>query len=801
MKKLLILTLLLLPLISFKNPKPFSTPAVPGCGTFVSSGPITATSNSTISGKSIDLANAAIVGINVPNGVHDVHITKCIVKNGTTKAGLIQIGSGCYNITVDTCFLEAGYRGIYAHGATNNIHLWYNYIHNIVDPGVLTSHTTDGGGSSIQLDNCNGTSIQILDNKSYHDVSSSGVGDQWSLYQCNGTAASPIRVCRNQALNGSTNIPANGYVGAVGGDVGGSYQRLDSNIYVNVGSVLCQIQGGHDIEMSYNTGFLAQSSYTSVGMAFGNYSGVASYNITMAFNNVRAIQASGSVFNYWFDPNSAFAPNGWATNTTSTSLNANILPNPLWPPCNPTVLPPVISYTPTSYSFTTGTPIASIIPSSTGGPVVNYTVSPPLPGGIGLNSVSGILSGTPSVVTSSAVYTVVAHNSAGTSSVPLTISVKAPVIPAPVISYSPNSISPTVNTAISNLSASNTGGAVTSWSVSPSPPTGIIFNSGTFSGTPTVIQTAQVYTVTATNGSGSSNAPVTITVLPVRPSISYTGSPYTFTQGSAIVPLTASNSGGAGTFTGSLPPGLSLNSGTGQITGTPTTIAAAANFVITCTNAAGNSQATLNITVQAPAVIAPAISYSPNTITVAINNAIANLSPINTGGAAVSYSCSPTPPSGISFSTSNGLFSGTPTVTSSTTSYSITATNSGGTSPVTHVSITVNQVAAPSITYPYNTVIYIQGQPISAISPTNSGGPATSYAISAGTLPPGLSLNTSTGVISGAATLTQSPTSFTVRATNAGGNSDFSIQAAVNAPITRYWYIIDGKFGYLAPGQ
>jgi len=95
-------------------------------------------------------------------------------------------------------------------------------------------------------------------------------------------------------------------------------------------------------------------------------------------------------------------------------------------------------------------------------------------------------------------------------------------------------------------------------------------------------------------------------------------------------------------------------------------------------------------------------------------------------------------------------------------------------------------------------VVYIQGQPITPISPTNVGGTAASYAVTSGVITPGLTLNSSTGVISGVPSVTQSPTSFTVSATNAGGSSPFVIQVAVNVPITRYWYLIDGKFGYIS---
>jgi hypothetical protein len=596
MKRLILFFLTILPLFSLAQ-------AVPGCGTFTSSGAITATSNTTISGKSIDLGGTATVGINIPAGVHDVHITKCIIKNSTALSGLIRINSGCYNITIDTCFFESGWRGINGTtGNTSNIHIWYNYFHNIIDPNV-TASSSDGGGSSVQLNGCNGPSIQILDNKSYHDVSGPGIGDQFSLYKCNGTPASPIRACRNQCLNGSNNPPGTGYVGMVGGDVGGSYQRCDSNTFVNCGSVCAQVQGGTFIEMSYNTGYLAQTSYTSVGIAFGNYSGQPSNNITMAFNNVRCNAANGNVFNYWFDPSTAFSPTGWASNTTSTALNASILPNPLWPACTPVVAPPSISYSPTSYSFTVGLPIVSIVSNSFGGAIVNYTVSPALPSGLSINSTTGIISGIPGAVTVSATYTVVAHNSGGTSSVPLTIVVKAPVIVPPNISYSPNTLTATVGTAITPLNPSNTGGAVTSWSISPALSAGLIFANGTILGIPLASSPLTTYTATATNGGGSSSVPITIKVnaIPVvAPNITYPLSMVAYIQNQGITALTPTNTGGIPTSYTSdvaLPQGLSLNAATGVISGLPTAVYSPTAVTITATNTGGSSHYTITFAV------------------------------------------------------------------------------------------------------------------------------------------------------------------------------------------------------------
>lgn len=71
------------------------------------------------------------------------------------------------------------------------------------------------------------------------------------------------------------------------------------------------------------------------------------------------------------------------------------------------------------------------------------------------------------------------------------------------------------------------------------------------------------------------------------------------------------------------------------------------------------------------------LSYSPASSIFIINIAITNLSPTVTGTVA-SYSISPTLPTGLAFNTTTGVISGTPTVISASTNYTVTATNSFG---------------------------------------------------------------------------------------------------------------------------
>jgi hypothetical protein len=240
--------------------------------------------------------------------------------------------------------------------------------------------------------------------------------------------------------------------------------------------------------------------------------------------------------------------------------------------------------------------------------------------------------------------------------------------------------------------------------------------------------------------------------------------------------LVATNSPTSYTQTGgALPPGLSLNTTTGAITGTPTS-SGTYTITATATNSAGTSPAvtiTFNITLP-PVPVVTASTFS-GTIGVAFSNTIvATNSP-------TSYAYTGVLPTGLSFNTTTGAITGTPTVPASST-ISVTATNAGGTSTSATITFNIANVPVPVVTGATQSITVNTSFSYNVIA-TNS---PTSYALASGSLPPGLTLNTTTGLISGITSNTPASYTFTITATNAGGTStavSFTINVTVPVPV------------------
>jgi hypothetical protein len=174
------------------------------------------------------------------------------------------------------------------------------------------------------------------------------------------------------------------------------------------------------------------------------------------------------------------------------------------------------------------------------------------------------------------------------------------------------------------------------------------------------------------------------------------------------------------------------------------------------------------------------LSYPNPAINATVGAAISADTP-TVNGTVTSYSISPALPPGFAISSSAGTISGTSTAASAKTSYTVTASNNGG-STTASLTITVNPVAPPSnLSYPQSSIQATVGAAITTDTPTVTG-TVSGYTISPA-LPAGLSIDATSGAISGTPTAASARTTYTITATNAGGNTTAQVQITVlNGP-------------------
>jgi len=183
----------------------------------------------------------------------------------------------------------------------------------------------------------------------------------------------------------------------------------------------------------------------------------------------------------------------------------------------------------------------------------------------------------------------------------------------------------------------------------------------------------------------------------------------------------------------------------------------------------------------------PAISYASATYSFIRNNTITNLSPVLGSGSPTpsSYSVSPALPTGLSLNTTTGVISGRPTALTTPTDYTVTATTAAGCSTTFTLNLEVKNDAPPlNLVYNPNTQTVRQGTAITNMVPTVGGGAVITYTI-APSLPSGITINATTGVVSGNLTSAQTGSQvYTVTATNTGGTATATITLIYNSAPT-----------------
>ncbi len=558
-----------------------------------------------------------------------------------------------------------------------------------------------------------------------------------------------------------------------------------ANLSINVQNVVPPVAGAVSATVAHGSSnnpitlSLSGGTATSVAVATQATHGTATASGTTVTYTPTASYSGPDSFTYT------------ATNAGGTSAPATV---------TITVSPATVSYAPSSPAAgTVGLAYSQSLAGASGGtaPYTYMITSGSLPPGITLAS-NGTLSGTASANGTFNFTVRATDSSTGTGPFSATSGTLTLTIAAATLTYAPaNPSAATVGVAYSQSLASVSGGVApyTYTIASGSLPLGItLASNGTLSGSPSAGGSFN-FTVTVTDSSGGSG-PVSVTSGPLlltvnAPTITITPPTLPTVSAGVVYNQNLTATGGSGTYTyavtaGALPPGVSL-SAAGAISGTPT---AAGSFplTITATDSSGGSGPytgsqpyTLNVTAPSLTLTPPAGSLSGTA------GAPLNV-PFSAGNGTAPYTFDISAgalPNGVTLSPT-GTLSGSPTVSGLFTfSVRVTDSTTGTGAPFRRTQNYVLSIAAPTITVsPASLPQPAAGVAYSQTITASSGQPTTfTYAVSAGQVPVGLSLNAATGELSG--TPTQAgPYNFTVTATDGGGfTGSQAYSGAVGAPV------------------
>ena len=433
------------------------------------------------------------------------------------------------------------------------------------------------------------------------------------------------------------------------------------------------------------------------------------------------------------------------------------------------------------------------LPEATGGTgTVRYSLSGSMPPGVTFEASTRLLSGTPTTATGRVTYTYVAtDNSNATAQLTFTIRVQASGVPVFPPTASGSDLVFVVDKELSYpaLPAAIGGDGTLTYTLNPSLPSGLTFNSDTrvVGGTASGISSPIPYSFSATdtNGDRTPNPLLFTIAVEYDSQPAFGGNPfldYTFTEGVKIDAVSFPTAyGGNGTLTYAmlgLPAGLKFDAATRELTGTPSEETAAAAVTYTVTDFDGDQiSATFTITILRGVGAPLAFNSNIGNRTYIVDQAIPVLRlPQASGGQGIiTYTLTPSLPAGLTYSDADRTISGTPTQVVNAREYEFVATDEVNATSTLTFSITVLSEASSKPRFVNATVedlVLLSGQTISPIVlPRAIGGIGRIMYSIAPDLPAGLAFNTLNRQLTGTPTAESAATNYSYSARDDAGSS------------------------------
>ncbi|WP_374505928.1 FG-GAP-like repeat-containing protein [Flavobacterium sp.] len=262
-----------------------------------------------------------------------------------------------------------------------------------IEVGVITTLTATTTPASSNAWTSSNTSVATVDNTGVVTAvapgttvitytNSTGCSATKNITVSVGTTQTPVLIHPASNITGATTFRVN-------------YTLPEAPLSGSVRLIFVPVSGGSSIVWTMSNATSVDFNYTVTSQPNATYvtSGTAlsygTYNVTLSYQD-----AFGSP----------------VATTTNTSIQ--------------TLAPPSISFATTAYSITVNNAITPIVPTNTGG-VSTYSINPNLPTGLVFNTVTGSISGTPTVTLAQTTFTVTATNAAGSDSKTIQLTVDA----------------------------------------------------------------------------------------------------------------------------------------------------------------------------------------------------------------------------------------------------------------------------------------------------------------------------------------------------------------------------------------